>query len=104
MKKFLIVVLFFLPLLLWSAEFDGQWLVKFEMTDQWEEGVLFEDVTIEKQKMYVDEKEYEFKVIDDFYILFSGEKYYYGKRDNMVVLYGKKNFKFNRILLLKPYK
>ena len=104
MKKIFFVFIFILfTSILFAYSFDGKWYAKLELNNKYEEGVMFKDVTIKNNIVSINGEKREFIVLDDFYIIYDGDKYYYGTRENMIVLYSlEEDYQFNRILFLRP--
>ena len=106
MRVVLAVFIFMAMVFSLSAyDFDGEWHAKFELNEKYEEGVVLAKVEIKDDVIYIKGEEKEFKVIDNFYIIYDGKKYYYSTNTNFFVLYSlKEDYQFNRILFLKPIK
>lgn len=102
MRKALAFFIFLVVVFSLSAyDFNGEWYAKFELNEKYEKGVVFKDVEIDGDIIYVGGIKREFKVLDDFYIMYDGRKYSYGTNDNMIVLYSLGDYQFDRILFLK---
>lgn len=102
MKRALAIFIFLVVVFSLTAhDFNGEWYAKFELN--YEEGVVFNNVEIKDDVVSIRGIEKEFRVLDNFYIIYDGKKYYYGTRHNMIVLYSLDDeYEFNRILFLKP--
>ena len=104
--KRVVFILIFLSIVFSVAahNFNGEWYLKFELNERYEKGVVFKDAVVEDDVVIIKNKEYEFKVLDDFYLIFDGKRYSYSSSETMIVLYRERDdYKFDRILFLKLY-